>query len=152
MALKLVFFLKNHKNRPAAGGFAPDPRLWHIWVVPLCSACCPIETFFKQKNSSFWVQALIIAKSWLCAWLQWIIASFDALVWGRSPRSSSKKIRSALLQHSADATTFNKSLWPQGFKTIEKKTSNPSNEIEEVGIWKQSYRLDKGTLVLGTFS
>ena len=43
IALKQPFFLqKSTKNCPAAGGFAPMPPLWHVWVALICLPRLPI--------------------------------------------------------------------------------------------------------------
>ena len=38
-----IFFQNIMKNRPAAGGSATMPPLWHVWVALICSPLLPIS-------------------------------------------------------------------------------------------------------------
>ena len=50
----MVIFSKNCRNCPTTVGLAPKPpSTLFAWIVAVCSTCCPIATFFKQKHSNF---------------------------------------------------------------------------------------------------
>ena len=65
MALKSLFLLQNHKNCPAAGGYAlrplstvikhseTMPRLRHTWAASVCSARGINQAILGQKKTTF---------------------------------------------------------------------------------------------------
>ena len=75
----------------------------------------------------------------------------------RSPRSSSKKMRSALLAHGTDVSSktvkrrLTKDFGLKAFKPAKKKPPNSSNEIEEIKFCEETYQLVKRRVVKGDF-
>ena len=67
--VKIAFFQKRYKNRPAAGAPLPDRHLWYVYiVVPVCSVCRLNEIIFEQKIFNFCFKpSSPLAKSWLRA-------------------------------------------------------------------------------------
>ena len=74
-----------------------------------------------------------------------------------SPRSSSKKMRSALLAHGTDISCktkkrrLTKDFGLKAFKPAKKTPPNSSNEIEEIKFCEETYQLVKKTEVKGDF-
>ena len=74
-----------------------------------------------------------------------------------SPRSSSKKMRSALLAHGTDVSCktvkrrLTKDFCFKAFKPAKKTPPNSSNEIEEIKFCEETYQLVKRTVVKGDF-
>ena len=58
MAVKFLFLPQNYKNHPAAGGYAPGPPLWYVWVAFVCSAQGLTYTTFVQEKFTFGICTL----------------------------------------------------------------------------------------------
>ena len=52
LALKWIFFWNIAKTALQLEFCPQNPGQWYALVAPVCSARCPIEAFFMQKNST----------------------------------------------------------------------------------------------------